>query len=65
MRCCLMADEEILRRQAERHFLSEIESARAAEDVADLAHAGNKPSSIHAKLDALVAEARGKLRRRA
>jgi hypothetical protein len=60
-----MADEETLRRQAERHFMSAIESAGAAEDAADLAYAGNKPSSINAKLDALLAEARGKLRRRA
>jgi hypothetical protein len=60
-----MADEETLRRQAERHFMSGIESAGGAGDPADLAHTGNKPSSIHAKLDALVAEARGKLRRRA
>ena len=65
MRCCLMADEDTLRRQAERHFISGIERARAAEDADDLAHAGTKPSSIHAKLCALVAEARGKLRRRA
>jgi len=65
MRCCSMADEEALRHKAERHFMSGIESAGAVDDAADLAHSGNKPSSIHAKLDALVAEARGKLRRRA
>jgi hypothetical protein len=60
-----MADEETLRRKADRRFMSGVESVGAADDAPDLAHAGNKPSSLHAKLDALVAEARGKLRRRA
>ena len=60
-----MADEETPRRKAERRSMSGVESAGAGDDAPDLAHAGNKPSSLHAKLDALVAEARGKLRRRA
>ena len=64
MRCCFMADEETLRRKAERRFMSGVDGAGAADDAPDLAHAGNKPSSIHAKLDALLAEARGQLRRR-
>ena len=59
-----MPDEETLRREAERHFMREFEGAAKAEDAADLAHAGSKPSSIHAKLDALIEEARGRLRRR-
>jgi hypothetical protein len=64
MRCRAMADEKILRRKAERHFMSGIESAAAPAESDDIAHAGNKPFSIHAKLGALVEEARGKLRRR-
>jgi hypothetical protein len=64
MRCCVMADEERLRRKAERHVTSGIESAAAAETGDDLAHAANKPASIHAKLVALIQEARSRLRRR-
>ena len=60
-----MADEETLRREAERHFMSGIDGAAAPQAAADPAHAGNKPLSIHAKLGALIEEARERLRRRA
>jgi hypothetical protein len=59
-----MADEESLRRKAERHSTSGIESAAAPEKGDGPAHAANKPSSIHAKLGALIEEARSRLRRR-